>query len=169
MGTKWQAKYLRAEGAHDPDADMGEWCAPCLSELPDFARLQKKYGNDKFAIVPVMSGSRRQFTPDVVHELLKAAQADVFEPLLEDHVGARLFKKMAKIPDGLALPCNLLIAPSGHVVAREMGRINNSDEEHPAKTEDEILSRTQSGAVQSRWGQADGDQFAQAMASGFLT
>jgi thiol-disulfide isomerase/thioredoxin len=28
-----------------------EWCAPCLSELPDFAKLQRKYGSATFAVI----------------------------------------------------------------------------------------------------------------------
>lgn len=37
-----------------------EWCGPCLSEIPDFARLLKKYGNGKFAIVPVLTGTQKR-------------------------------------------------------------------------------------------------------------
>src|SRR5665213_3486379 len=43
-----------------------EWCGPCLGELQDFATLQKKYGNDKFAIVPILSGTQKRMTPATV-------------------------------------------------------------------------------------------------------
>jgi thiol-disulfide isomerase/thioredoxin len=145
-----------------------EWCAPCLSELPDFARLQRKYGNDKFAIVPILTSTRKQFTPELLAKVLYAAHGDVFEPLIENRLGDRLATKMARRPGGsYALPCNLLIAPDGRVVAREIGRIGNSEDPEPAKTQGEVYARINADSVQSRWGQADGEAFAAAMAGGF--
>jgi thiol-disulfide isomerase/thioredoxin len=146
-----------------------EWCAPCLSELPDFARLQRKYGNDKFAIVPILTGTQKRVTPELLANVLHAAHGDVFEPLIENNRGEILMRKMARRSDGsAALPCNLLIAPDGRVVAREIGRVGNSDDPDPAKTNKEVYSRIDADAVQSRWGQADGEVFAAAMADGFL-
>jgi thiol-disulfide isomerase/thioredoxin len=147
-----------------------EWCAPCMSELPDFARLQQKYGNDKFAIIPILTDTKKKFTPELLSAIFRSMHCEVFEPLIENHLGSRLMQSMAQIKQNqTALPCNLLLAPDGHVVAREMGRIANSDDATPAKTYAETLARVDADAVQSRWGQADGDQFAKAMAEGFLT
>jgi len=146
-----------------------EWCAPCMSEIPDFARLQQKYGNDKFSIIPVLTATRKQFTPEILGSVLKGMHAGVFEPLIENRLGDRLMNKMAKISSRQsALPCNLLIAPSGQVVAREIGRLENTDDDNPAKSWNEVVKRTETGDVQSRWGQADGEAFAAAMANGFL-
>jgi thiol-disulfide isomerase/thioredoxin len=146
-----------------------EWCAPCMSEIPDFARLQQKYGNDKFSIVPVLTATRKKFTPEFLGKILTEMHAGIFEPLIENRLGDRLMTKMAKTSSReAALPCNLLIAPNGHVVAREIGRLENSDDNNPAKTWAETVKRTETGDVQSRWGQADGDAFAAAMANGFL-
>jgi len=146
-----------------------EWCAPCMSEIPDFARLQQKYGNEKFAIIPILTATRKKFTPEILGTILKEMHAGVFEPLIENHLGDRLGSLMARRRGGSwALPCNLLIAPDGRVIAREIGRIENSDDPTPAKTYKETLSRVDANAVQSRWGQADGDAFAAAMANGFL-
>jgi thiol-disulfide isomerase/thioredoxin len=146
-----------------------EWCAPCFSELPDFARLQQKYGNEKFAVVPVLTATRKRITPELLKPLLSMSHAGVFEPLIEDNRGDRLVKAMGRRAGGeYALPCNLLLAPDGRVVAREMGRISNSDDTAPAKTYKETLDRVGANAVQSRWGQADGEAFAAAMADGFL-
>jgi thiol-disulfide isomerase/thioredoxin len=146
-----------------------EWCAPCLSELPDFARLQRKYGNDKFAIIPVLTATQKKVTPQLLAGLMHALHGDVFEPLIENNLGDRLMRKMARHAGGsAALPCNLIIAPNGRVVAREIGRIGNSDDTDPAKTQKEVYSRIDADAVQSRWGQADGDAFAAALANGFL-
>ena len=147
-----------------------EWCAPCMSEIPDFARLQQKYGNNKFSIIPVLTGTRKKFTPEILGTILKEMHAGVFEPLIENNLGRRLVDKMAKISGGeAALPCNLLIAPDGHVVAHEIGRLENTDDADPAKTWKDVVERAGAGAVQSRWGQPDGEAFAAAMADGFLT
>src|ERR1700760_2470316 len=43
-----------------------EWCEPCLGELPDFGRLQEKYGNSNFAVVPILSGAAKKMTPEIV-------------------------------------------------------------------------------------------------------
>jgi thiol-disulfide isomerase/thioredoxin len=146
-----------------------EWCAPCFAELPDFARLQKKYGNDKFAIIPILTATQKKFTPELLGQILAATHASVFEPLIEWKLGDRLMMRMAQRPGKRpALPCNLILAPDGRVVAREIGRIPNSEDADPAKTYKDVLLRAGKGAVQSRWGQADGDAFAAAMADGFL-
>jgi thiol-disulfide isomerase/thioredoxin len=146
-----------------------EWCAPCLSELPDFARLQRKYGNDKFAIIPILTATQKKVTPQLLAGLMHALHGDVFEPLIEINRGDRLLRKMARREGGsVALPCNLIIAPDGRVVAREIGRIGNSDDAAPAKTQQEVYSRIDADAVQSRWGQADGEAFVAALANGFL-
>lgn len=146
-----------------------EWCAPCMSELPDFARLQEKYGNDKFSIVPVLTSTQRQFTPDSLGQILKLAHCGVFEPLIENHLGRRLADRMGQLNGETALPCNLLIAPDGRVIAREIGSLRNSDDSNPAKSYKETLERMGADAIQSRWGQADGEEFAAAMANGFLS
>jgi thiol-disulfide isomerase/thioredoxin len=146
-----------------------EWCAPCMSEIPDFAHLQQKYGNDKFTIIPVLTATQKKFTPEILGTILKDMRAGVFQPLIENHLGNKLSERMAKISSRqTALPCNLLIGPNGRVVAREIGRLENSDDANPAKTWKDVVNRTGTGAVQSRWGQADGDAFAAAMANGFL-
>jgi thiol-disulfide isomerase/thioredoxin len=145
-----------------------EWCAPCIAELPDFARLQRKYGNDKFAIVPVLTGTEKKFTPETLAKILGMMKCDVFEPLIENNLGNRLIRTMARRRGGSAIPCNLLITPEFKVVAREIGGFGNAEDENPAKTYAEALNRTATGAVQSAWGLKDGEDFAKAMAEGFL-
>jgi thiol-disulfide isomerase/thioredoxin len=145
-----------------------EWCPPCISELPDFARLQQKFGNDRFAIVPILTGTQKKFTPEYLADLFGKMRCGVFEPLIENSLGDRLFRNMARQGLGWTLPCNLIIAPDGRVVGREMGRINNDEDENPAQTATEMINRTATGAVQSAWGLKDGEDFAKAMAEGFL-
>jgi len=146
-----------------------EWCAPCMSEIPDFARLQQKYGNEKFSIIPVLTATRKKFTPETLKSILGQMHAGVFEPWIENHLGDRLMDKMTRRGDQRALPCNLLIAPDGQVMAREIGALGNSDDASPAKSWKDVVDRTALGDVQSRWGQADGEAFAAAMANGFLS
>jgi thiol-disulfide isomerase/thioredoxin len=146
-----------------------EWCAPCIQEIPDFARLQQKYGNDKFAIVPVLTATQKKFTPELLSRILGMMHAGVFTPWIEQHRGATLMRRMARRRGGgAAMPCNLLIAPDGRVVAREIGGLSNTDDADPAKSYKDAVNRTGTGSSQSRWGQQDGEDFAKAMADGFL-
>ncbi|HXC54990.1 MAG TPA: TlpA disulfide reductase family protein [Rhizomicrobium sp.] len=147
-----------------------EWCVPCLIELPDFARLQQVYGKDKFAILPVLSGTRKQFTPAFLADFYRSLNAGVFAPMLEHRYGDRLLLKMARQGSQLAIPCNILIGPDGKVVAREIGLDTNGAT--VATDPNDKYSRAEkaaAGETQSLWGTAAGDEFATAMAMGFLT
>ncbi|HEY4943491.1 MAG TPA: TlpA disulfide reductase family protein [Rhizomicrobium sp.] len=145
-----------------------EWCAPCMGEIPDFARLQSKYGNDKFAIVPVLSGTKKMLTPELIGEILNFLHAGVFEPLIEYNRGDKLLRAMARKGAGLAIPCNLLIAPDGHVVAREIGMKRDDDASGAASGKPGLIARAEAGESLSLWGEAAGEEFAAAMANGFL-
>jgi thiol-disulfide isomerase/thioredoxin len=112
-----------------------EWCTPCLSEIPDFARLQTKYGNASFAIVPVLTGARKKVTPDALTKIFGFLHASVFEPLIESKFGNRLMMVMAATHYSTEIPCNLLIAPNGRVIAREIG-IKQSDDEAATAEQD---------------------------------
>jgi thiol-disulfide isomerase/thioredoxin len=146
-----------------------EWCGPCVQELPDFARLQGKYGNDKFAIIPVLTATKKAFDPPLLAKIFDMMHCSAIQPLIEHGRGDHLARAMAHAHGYVyALPCNLLIGPDGHTVARDIGRLDNTDDKNPAKNYTDALNRTATGASQSRWGQADGDAFAKAMADGFL-
>jgi thiol-disulfide isomerase/thioredoxin len=150
-----------------------EWCAPCLSEIPDFARLQEKYGNSSFAIVPILTGSRKQVTPAVAAQLFEFLHASVFEPLVEKNWGSRLMATMAvKSGNRIEIPCNLLIAPDGRVVGREIGVQRSADQDSVAAAasgRSAMIARAEAGEVLSLWGKDAGAEFAAAMAGGFLT
>lgn len=146
-----------------------EWCVPCLVELPDFARLHQVYGKDRFAIIPVLSMTRKQFTPQLLGQFYKAINATAFTPVMEHRLGDRLLRTLARKGAGMAIPCNVLIAPSGKIVAREIGldsngvKIDDDPNNKYARADAAIAGQTQ-----SLWGMADGDEFASAMANGFL-
>lgn len=145
-----------------------EWCAPCLSELQDFATLQRKYGNDKFAIMPILSGTQKCMTPDTIAKLLSYLHADVFEPLVEARFGETLLSAMARGESHeITVPCNVIIAPDGRVVAREIGMKTASD--YDAGSKHQMLAQAEAGKVLSEWGKEAGAEFAAAMANGFIS
>jgi thiol-disulfide isomerase/thioredoxin len=142
-----------------------EWCAPCLGEIPDFSTLQRRFGNAKFAVVPILTGTRKQMTPPLVAKVFEFLHASALEPLLEDHLGDRLMSVMARRKGRVEIPCNLLVAPDGHVVAREFGL--RSADDGPT-TRRGLISRAENGESLSLWGKDAGAEFAAAMANGFL-
>ncbi len=149
-----------------------EWCAPCLTEIPDFARLQEVYGNDKFAIIPILSGTQRAFSTDQLKVLLAALKASIFEPLIEKNHGSKLFEAMTHKNNANVIPCNVLIAPDGHVVGREIGVVHDESKDtapDAPKTGMERVGRAISGQTQSYWGMPPGDEFAVCMAHGFIS
>jgi len=148
---------------------FAEWCVPCLVEMPDFARLQQAYGNENFAILPVLSWPRKQMTPLAIGTLFQALHAGIFTPMTEQRFGGNLARRMARSGNTLSLPCNLLIDPKGRVVAREMGLASNGVT--PAKDANDPYGRAEkaaAGQTQSLWGTPAGDAFAKALAGGFL-
>jgi thiol-disulfide isomerase/thioredoxin len=148
---------------------FAEWCVPCLIELPDFARLETVYGNEHFAILPVLSWPRKQMTPLAIAGLFQALHAGVFTPMTEQRFGGQLVRRMARVGSGMSLPCNLLIDPKGRVIARETGLASNGvTVERDASNPYVRADKAASGQTQSLWGTADGDAFAKALAGGFL-
>ncbi len=150
-----------------------EWCTPCLSEIPDIARLQQKYGNDKFAIVPILTGAQKQVTPEALTQIFGALHASVFEPLVEKKFGKKLMLQMARRNGReIEIPCNLLIAPNGRVIGREFGMKRSDDEEAAAQAasanKTDPVARAEAGETLSLWGKQPGEEFASAMAGGFL-
>jgi thiol-disulfide isomerase/thioredoxin len=147
-----------------------EWCAPCLSELPDFARLQQKYANDKFAIVPILTGTQKRLTSTNLADVLVFLHAGIFEPLMEKNYRDTLMKAMARKGGGVEIPCNLLVAPDGTVIGREIGAKRSDDEQAMVASDNksQLVKRAEAGETLSLWGKEEGEQFAAAMANGFL-
>jgi thiol-disulfide isomerase/thioredoxin len=150
-----------------------EWCAPCLSEIPDFSRLQAKYGNAKFEIIPILTGTRRKLAPEKIGEIFNLLHANALAALVEKNYGDNLFRAMCREGRGGVMPCNLLIAPDGTVVGREIGRVTPDDASAgsapPSNGGDpETIRRAMAGQAQSEWGKSAGEEFARAMANGFM-
>lgn len=150
-----------------------EWCAPCLSEIPDFASLQQKFGNGSFAILPILTASRKKWNLPAIAQVFGVLHATVFDPLMEYRFGDELLNALAKKDGELALPCNVLIGPNGKIVGREIGRVNTADASNgappPKNGDPETVTRAEAGQAQSMWGKDAGREFAAAMAGGFLT
>jgi thiol-disulfide isomerase/thioredoxin len=146
-----------------------EWCVPCMIEIPDFARLQKTYGNDKFAILPVLSRPEKQMTPAAIAALFGVLHADNLAPTAEHKFGGKLAQAMARKGGTFAIPCNLVIAPGGRVVAREIGLETNGHDVATDPNDRYIRAeRAAAGETQSLWGGPEGDAFVKALAGGFL-
>ncbi|HWA30803.1 MAG TPA: TlpA disulfide reductase family protein [Rhizomicrobium sp.] len=147
-----------------------EWCQPCLGELPDFSKLQKKYANDRFQIMPVLTGTRKKITPEIIGKLFGILHADGLAPLMEEGLTSHLMDTLAVRGVETELPCNVLIAPSGRIVAREFGLKSGQPDDARTNSADgpSLADRAQAGETLSLWGKAAGEQFAQAMAAGFL-
>jgi thiol-disulfide isomerase/thioredoxin len=131
-----------------------EWCTPCIQELPVFDKIIQLICNDKFQIVPVMSGSNLDDPAPVKPFLTKIGAATL--PLIMDGSvdNNRLELTLAKTgkDNRPALPCNLLIDPSGVIRGRSIGGSTLKDER----------------GVYSAWASADGVKFAEALAGGLL-
>lgn len=150
-------------------------CNPCLGELTDLARLQAKFGNDKFAIVPILSAAERKLTTPTLAQLFKILHAEIFEPLIEVEWSSRLVEEAAGTGWMNWLPCKLLIAPDGRVVARQLGmpiprKAGESRETRLERGEgQELVTAAEAGGGHSAWATRQGEDFARAMANGFVT
>jgi thiol-disulfide isomerase/thioredoxin len=147
-----------------------EWCAPCIAEMPDFARIQTKYGNDRFVVMPVLSATQHQLNPTSIAKLFQVWHAEIFTPHMEKNLGKRLAMAMGQRGNGYVLPCTILIRPDGRVAGRLLGLKNDeTPEEKKEKTAASIIARAEAGDNLSYWGKEAGEALAAAMANGFLT
>lgn len=103
------------------------WCAPCLHELGDLAKLQEKFGGPRFRILPILTAPREPITAAEAGYLLKKHNAGVFAPVIDRGTDSKgLFQALSvrETPNGPArpgLPCNLLVSADGTVLARQFG------------------------------------------------
>lgn len=95
------------------------WCAPCLEEMPIFARLQTKLGEKGVQIVGIAADSQA----NVVKFEKKLV---VNYPLLPDEAGAIELSKRLGNRLGL-LPHTIVVAPGGEVVFAKLGVVGEAD------------------------------------------
>ncbi|MFC2085432.1 TlpA family protein disulfide reductase [Bacteroidota bacterium] len=84
----------------------GDWCLPCISEIPDLIKARKTITNNKFEIISFL------YTQNLnrAKEVIKKYQMDWNQILLEDQI-----KEKFKI---IQFPTNILIFPDGKSALR---------------------------------------------------
>ena len=89
------------------------WCAPCINELPELARLQKELPQDRITVVPV--DVLEKLDAEKLGVFLRTHEADGL-PVYIDNSGATQRGFSAN-----ELPLTVLIDADGHEVARAAG------------------------------------------------
>jgi thiol-disulfide isomerase/thioredoxin len=95
------------------------WCAPCVVELPDLARLQRDWGGPRFEVVTVSVDEPA--AREEVLSLLRRKRMTGRNTLFTGDTEA-LVSALDPSWDG-GLPFALLVAPGGHVVVRSEGAL----------------------------------------------
>lgn len=149
-----------------------EWCAPCLAEMPSLSRLNRAYGNARFEILPIATGTHELRTWRDAQERLRRMKGVDITTLLDGSPGrASLmntlshftppanFKlpsgaKLAKLTPGVeiasgTLPCLVVVDPEGRLRGRFQGG--------PGP-----------GTGPNMWDQPSGEGFIKALADGAL-
>jgi len=128
-------------------AIWAEWCAPCLIEAGDLARLYARYGGPNFEVVSVLSDSRQKLDVKGARAVLERTHAQALPLWVEsnggDVVAAALTGTRGNLID---LPCTLLLDHTGAVTGRMTG-----------------LAMAADGRGGSVWATPDADLFIQAL------
>ncbi len=95
------------------------WCAPCVEEMPDLAKVQNEYANRGVTVIGLAidnAGAVKQFRDDLKLQL----------PLLvAGATGSELVRQLGN-PSG-ALPYTVLVDKNGHIVRAKLGQIRASE------------------------------------------
>ena len=102
------------------------WCAPCREEMPDLEALQRDYGGDDFAVVPIATG--RNSLPGIKSFFEEIGVTNL--PILLDPQG-----QLARRAGVLGLPVTIVMDREGNEVARLTGGAQWADEEARALVE----------------------------------
>lgn len=103
-------------------AIWAEWCAPCLIEAGDLARLYARYGGPNFEVVSVLSDSRRRLDIRAARDVLARTHAQAL-PLWVEPGGGDVVASALTGARGatINLPCTLLLDHGGTVRGRMSG------------------------------------------------
>ncbi len=99
------------------------WCAPCVSEIPGYIELQRKYGPDGLVIVGI---SMDQNGPDQVKKFAKAKGMN-YTIVMGDENVAEAFGGIEGIPT------TFLINRQGRIVNRKVGAMPHDEYEKLVK------------------------------------
>ena len=137
-------------------AIWAEWCAPCLIEAGDLARLYARYGGPNFEVLSVLSDSRQRLDIKGARDVLARTHAQALplwiEPDGGDVVAAALTGARGAT---INLPCTLLVDRAGRVKGRMSGL---------AMAPGTRLDAPLTG--RSLWTTPDADAFVQALSRG---
>jgi thiol-disulfide isomerase/thioredoxin len=95
------------------------WCAPCMEEMPIFAKLQQRFASNGVQFIGIAADSK-------LNVANFAQKFPVGYPLYPDESGAIDFSKRLGNRLGL-LPHTIVVAPGGEVVYTKLGQIVEAD------------------------------------------
>ncbi|MCK5872738.1 MAG: TlpA family protein disulfide reductase [Methylococcales bacterium] len=110
--SQWQGKILIINF-------WATWCPPCLTEIPDFIRLQTQYKSKNVQFIGIALDN----LPAVKAYHLKAG---INYPLLmAENSGIKLAHSWGNLLD--VVPFTVVINPQGEIVHRQIGEFHSAD------------------------------------------
>ncbi len=103
-----------------------EWCPPCLSELPELAALQTRYGGDRFEILAMLTASRARMDYATARQVMDDVGAQALPLWAEPNGGQATMAALASAnmpPRGVftSIPCAVLVDAKGVVRGHHVG------------------------------------------------
>lgn len=93
------------------------WCAPCLEELPTFAKLVQKFGPDKLAVIPINIEDEEELDKKFIETLWKKNQ--ITFPTFYDPKQLN-----AQAMDVQVMPTNFVLDKHGRIAFSSFGYNN---------------------------------------------
>jgi thiol-disulfide isomerase/thioredoxin len=107
--AQWQGKVMVVNF-------WATWCPPCIAEIPEFIKLQKKYGKQgvQFIGIAIDQKSKVQTFADEV--------GMNYPVLLGDLAGIDLARRIGNVQGGL--PYTVIVERSGKIVTTQLGTLS---------------------------------------------
>jgi len=152
-----------------------EWCAPCLVEAGDLARLAKAYERSDLGLVGILTASGKHLDLASAQALMAHMGAADLPLWIEPEGGDVLLKSAAAVNGAFSLPCNLLVDSHGVIRGRAIGAMKLVDARPPpGAAKDHVLSETdKKRLIEAReptaWASPEARAFLDALAAGALS
>ena len=92
------------------------WCPPCIAEIPEFIKLQKKYGKQGVQFIGIAIDQKSKVQSF-------AAEVGMNYPvLLGDLAGIDLARRIGNVEGGL--PYTVIVERSGKIVTTQLGTLS---------------------------------------------